>query len=236
MIGVPSRFGASMRLRHVLELVDDRAEADRVGARVVDEVGRVAADEARLQLLRDLCGGRDLDRAAGVVLLHDLGREVDVVDAVAAVEDHGVDGRPSRPCRTGCPSRSRPSEPARRRCRCCCCCPRRTRGCLRGGRSGRRPGLHARRCGGRMPSSRCSWCCSYLSWVGVSGVPTESVAVAVFEAVVVLVAAGDVGGEVDGRGRAGCRQPTGGADGEQLRDEGCGHRGDRADRDVSRAA
>ena len=38
----------------VLELVEDRVEPDRLGTGVVDEVGRIAADEARLQLGRDL--------------------------------------------------------------------------------------------------------------------------------------------------------------------------------------
>jgi hypothetical protein len=74
-----------------LELVQDRVPADLVGARVVDQVRRVAADEARLQLLRDLGGGGDLDRGPGLALLHDLRRALDVVHAVAAVEDHRVD-------------------------------------------------------------------------------------------------------------------------------------------------
>src|SRR6478735_7257437 len=66
--------------------------------------------------------------------------------------------------------------------------------------------------------------CSYISGVVVvSGVPAKPVAVLVLEAVVVLVASGDVGGQVDGRSAAGRRQSLGGPDGEQLRDEGGGH-------------
>ncbi len=76
----------------VLELVEDRVEADRLGTGVVDEVGRVAADEARLQLGRDLRRRGDLDGRALVGLGEDVGGELDVVDAVAAVEDHGIDG------------------------------------------------------------------------------------------------------------------------------------------------
>ena len=77
----------------VLELVEDRAEPDRVRTGVVDQVGRVAADEARLQLLGDLGRRRDLHRRPGVVLLHQRGGERDVVGAVATVEDHRVDRR-----------------------------------------------------------------------------------------------------------------------------------------------
>src|SRR6478736_2528500 len=77
--------------------------------------------------------------------------------------------------------------------------------------------------------------CSYLSGVVVvvSGVPAKPVAVLVLEAVVVLVASGDVGGQVDGRSAAGRRQSLGGPDGEQLRDEGRGHRRHGAGRDVA---
>src|SRR5207248_1708992 len=78
-----------------LELLLDRAEPDGVRTRVVDQVGRVAADEARLQLLGDLRRRRHLYRdAREVLLLLDLvGSELDVVVAVAAIEDHGLHAR-----------------------------------------------------------------------------------------------------------------------------------------------
>ena len=76
----------------VLELVEDRAEADRVLTGVVDQVRRVTADEARLELLGDLGGRRHLHRRAGEAVLHDRGRERHVVGAVAAVEDDRVGG------------------------------------------------------------------------------------------------------------------------------------------------
>ena len=47
---------------HVLELVEDRGEADGIGTGVVDQVRRVAAEEPRLQFGRDLGRRRDVDR------------------------------------------------------------------------------------------------------------------------------------------------------------------------------
>ena len=78
-----------------LELLLDGVEPDGVLTRVVDQVGRGAADEARLQLLGDLRRRRHLDRdARKVLLLLDLvGGELDVVVAVAAVENHGLHAR-----------------------------------------------------------------------------------------------------------------------------------------------
>src|SRR5690606_25112988 len=72
---------------HVLELIGNGGKADEVAAGVVDQVRRIAADEARLQLGGDLRRRRDIDGYAGVVLAHQLGSKLDIVDAVASVED-----------------------------------------------------------------------------------------------------------------------------------------------------
>ena len=161
----------------VLELVEDRVEPDRLGTGVVDEVGRIAADEARLQLGRDLRRRGDLGRRALVGLGEDVGGELDVVDAVAAVEDHGVDGgvlghaeridsidtrcRGAR--RAPCPA----ARSSRRQCRPC----RGTaRALLRRRRQQRRGGIHV---GWWMPvrccpcSCRCSHVpCREFQWMG----------------------------------------------------------------------
>ena len=68
----------------------------RPAPRVVDDVRRVAGNETGLQGLGDLGRRCHLDRRSGLLLLHLLGGELGVVDAVAAVEDDGVNGRVGR--------------------------------------------------------------------------------------------------------------------------------------------
>ena len=90
-----------VRLEHVVErlaLLRDDVETNLVRPRVVDQVGRGAADEARLQLLGDLRRRRDLDGEAreALLLLDLVGGVLDVVVAVAAVEDHCLHARALR--------------------------------------------------------------------------------------------------------------------------------------------
>src|SRR5699024_4454645 len=76
----------------VLDLVHDGVEAHRLGAGVVDQVRGVAGDEPRLHGRRDL-RLRLHGRLAAVQVGEDVGGELDVVHAVAAVEDHRLDRR-----------------------------------------------------------------------------------------------------------------------------------------------
>ena len=77
----------------VRQLVADGVDPDQIGAAVVDDVGRVARDEARLQGLRDVRGRSDLDGRTRLQLLDLLAGELRVRDAVAAVEDDRIDRR-----------------------------------------------------------------------------------------------------------------------------------------------
>ena len=67
--------------------------ADQTGATVVDNVRRIAGNEAGLQGLGDLGGGCHLHRHTGLLQPHLLGGELGVVDAISAVEDDGVNRR-----------------------------------------------------------------------------------------------------------------------------------------------
>jgi hypothetical protein len=75
----------------LLQLVEDAQEADLVLTGVVDEVRRVAADEARLKLGGDVDDRLDLDLEALDLAAEHLVGVVDVVGAVAAVEDGRLD-------------------------------------------------------------------------------------------------------------------------------------------------
>src|SRR5699024_10155726 len=58
---------------------------------VVHQVRRVPADETRLELLRRVLRGRYLDGGVRVQIGELLTGELDVVGAIAAVEDDGID-------------------------------------------------------------------------------------------------------------------------------------------------
>src|SRR3954447_6006789 len=70
------------------------------------------------------------------------------------------------------------------------------------------------------------------AWM-TSGMASQPCAVLLREPVVVVVAGGNVGGEVDGRNRARGSDALRYADREELRDEGGRHRGDGPDADVA---
>src|SRR5690606_16229905 len=74
-----------------LQLVEDAQEADLVLTGVVDEVRRVAADETGLELGGDVDDRVDLDLEALDLAAEHLVGVVDVVGAVAAVEDGRLD-------------------------------------------------------------------------------------------------------------------------------------------------
>ena len=192
--------------------VGERGQRQLLGARVVDHVRGVAAVEAGLQLLADVGDAGVLDLGAAELLLVQLLVELGVVVAVAALEDddvqRGVGLHPERvlgarlaaAAGARCRRRRWRSRPAGSRRR-----PRRPR-----------PGRPAAGTAAASTGSGCSWVCRSFERSGESGGTPDASGVPGFQDAVVVVAAGDVGRQVDGGCLAGLEQPPDDLGDDQL--------------------